>query len=325
MNTDFTLQKRIERQQQKRHQEAQACLEIAESCLDKLIKCNFSVPDLAVHAYRYLLKGLKLNRSNPRFYYQLAFLLALYRRRDLAAHYLKQALTLDPAYKEALHLQSRLQQVTAEPLINTEVDFTEPELSLLTPQSQRPLLLNFQRTPILTADEAEQIYADLLHTLPELLRQIQAEAEDWKLSLIPTVIAQDRIKLEQVQTQLTELEAQILQIRPFQSVSELQQILRDLQVLGERLYAYSQCSQLALSLRDQITELIKEARQVRQTQQENSPQAAAEFELLLDGLFARYELIADQIERLELESLDITALERYFSPLSRLLENLQNA
>lgn len=321
MSTDAAFQKRIEAQQQKRHQEAQACLQIAEICLDKLIKCNFSVPDLAVHAYRYLLKGLKLNRSNPRFYCQLAFLVALYRRRDLALHYLEQALTLDPDNSEALRLQARLQQPLAER--SAELDFaSEPELSLLQSEPEQELELNFLQHPVFSAAEARQIYADLIQALPELLLQVQADADHWKLSLIPTVVEQHREKAEQLQRQLAELEAQMNQIQHFQPVSELQQMLSDLQALSERLASYSQCSQVALSLRDQITDLIKEARQL---QQDKSQQIAVELELTLDALFTRYEAIADQMESLELKTQDITALERYFSPLSRLLENLQKA
>ncbi len=319
MKTDAGIQERIAAQQQKRQQEAQACLQIAETCLDKLIKCNFSVPDLAVHAYRYLLKGLKLNRSNPRFYCQLAFLLAIYRRRDLAEKYLRQALKLDPQNSEALQLQARLQQA-ASVLESPVVSDTEPELSLLQAQPDLDIELGFQQSPVLSAHEARQIYAELLQELPDLLQKMQADAEHWKLSLIPTVVEQHRANADQLKTQLIAIERQMHHIQAFQPVSELQEVLSDLQALSEHLDSHSQCSQLALSLREEITDLIQAARQL---QKDKSQQAPQDVDAELDDLFLRYEAIADQLESLEAKAQDITALERYFSPLSRLLENLQ--
>lgn len=94
----------------KRHSEALDYYTIGMSCVAIASQSNFADKALIKQSISFLMEAIKFNRSNPKPYIGIAYILMVYGNHPIALKYLQQALQIDPKSEEAKKLKEQLKK-----------------------------------------------------------------------------------------------------------------------------------------------------------------------------------------------------------------------
>lgn len=285
---------------------------VAMTCL-KAAQQHPQPQELYQKAADFFLKAIRYNRSDPAAYLGLAYLLMLFQKPDKALPYLQHVLERDPRNARALELK----QLLADTFVSQQPQqAAEPAAqSQALPQA----ISSLQRTA--TSQAADTDTQALRAELEKELKMAERLTQGLKVTHQSQVLQ----RLLQLKQKLLDKYASFQQrLAQSQTSPELQSLLRAFSQHLQQLDTVLEQSSLLSHLYQQLESLLDEAELFFEDTEAQPPPYGHRHTSQLDQYFATYDTLADQLDQLEQQGMEIVSLVPIFDQLSQVLSELDS-
>lgn len=274
---------------------------VGMTCLKAAIENNRRDTHLYEKASELFLRSIRFNRAESEAYLALAYLLLLFNEPMRAIPYIQHVLHQAPHNSEALKLnQQALNQVSIHQAQATETE-SEPEP------------LQPQRLKIPGMGQSKSSELDKALTMAQRLSQ----------GIKTTCQTEVLQRLEQLEQRLGQKYTDIFKHLPEQGIQpETQEQLNAYQNILADLKYVIETSEHLVSHQESLEYLLDEVEDLIETLEEKGSEHKQPG-MLLNQFFERYEVIADAVDLLETQHVDIGELSPLFDELAQALGDLQ--
>lgn len=276
-----------------RHEESENYLARGVECMLLAEENGYQDRELLTEACDAYIEAIKFNRQNTEAYVGMAYLLWILGDNRQALSYLEQGLRTNPNNKD---VHTLIQKITGY----------GPKAVQAAPASEDAAALSAQVTQmvddLLDYLESEKTAAIAASVNEHAIERLQDKLQDWELRYDEVLAGIDQLEAFHERVMLT------VELAPIQ----------------DRILAYHQAlrqSEKLVALDDKIIENIATTRDYLDALGKGDP---GMFHAYLDMLLDNCDALADELEALEKEGLNIRTLESHYQQLSELVEALQS-
>lgn len=275
-----------------RHEESENALNRGIECMLLAEEDRYQNQDLLTEACDAFIDAIKFNRQNTRAYVGMAYLLWLLKDEKQALSYLEQGLRTNPSDPD---VHALIKQISGQS-VTPEAARTAPEAG----SASAAVREQVQELLEILKQEGSKSIAPSIN--PHMIERLQENVLDWELRYDDVLTAIDELDTFHERVMLT------CELGPVQ----------------DRILAYHQAlkdSERLLKLDDQI---LENTRLVKQYLADLQAGDSGMFQAYLDVLLDNCESLAESLDALEAEGLNVKTLNNHYDQLADLVEELQD-
>jgi len=275
-----------------RHEESQNHLARGIECMLLAEESNYQDKELLTEACDAFLESIKFNRQHTEAYVGMAYLLWLHGDTPRALTYLEQGLRTNPSHAD---VHTLIKQITGR---------------------------SSKASQSLPAAPAPQ-HARLAEHIQALLQQLQAE----KIAAVAASVNSHAIERlqERLQHWENEYDEVLVQIDGLEGFHERVMLTCELGPVQDRILAYHAALKQSGRLLDLDDKILENTRLTRQYLDELEAGDVGMFQAYLEILLDNCDTLADELDALEKDGLNIRTLDSHYQQLIEGVETFQQA